>query len=689
MDIHLKDKNIGGNQASMQPITKIEKLKSEKSIDLKILKDNKKNSKEEISDDVILKFINNADKGEKKTEVGIKYWFEQTIPGYKTEEGKGSKGSPDGYTPGWLLLELKSKESDWVEGLFEGLSRKELSFKLLVVVCHKTLMVFPNRYDMPEDWDKNKKQEWNRIVTQAHNVPGAPSVIGKKIAKTFKGKSYILRSYAIFKWSTNKELSHQSYEHAIKAFKRLVTSFDPSKARINISPNNFSRVLKSLLPFFNDDLSERFEAVHGFFRCMSYWNKSNKAIASEDPSERDRVYLGAAYFKALKPSSRQQFIEAINRYEVLEPNKARFYAHYDKAIDIVDPEYRANNGIYFTNEYLARLSITLAEEHLGSIAEKYIVFDPACGSGNLVASWNHHLDLRHKVVSEISPLLLQAIELRFQNKSIEKSKGFTIIPKTDTGEGLNFVDRSADDYLSVINKELKKRNEKLKKPLAIICNPPYRNQKNIKNEFYKYDVHDSLVNIAGKDASNELFVAFLAQISEICRLAEDHQIPPNSVVLLFTQTAWLTGKSSYKQIKSYFLKYFVEKMGFIVNSSEFFDVNKKWPLMVTLWQYEPKGNLDPNRRIKLKNLVDLQKGELKELINDKKDYDDLSNWGNDEIFIKRLNKLLKAKSGDPIVFNAEVDKIKSAMPPQSGDGNKEISKSMIEKKSISQWPLLR
>lgn len=654
---------------------------SQQDIKLSIVKDKKNKSKEKVSDDAILQFIANAHKGERKKEAGIKYWFEQTIPGHETEEGKGSKGVPDGYTPGWLLLELKSKENDWVEGLFEGLSRKELSFKLLVVACHKTLMVFPDVHEPPEDWSKEKKRDWKWIVDQTHKVTGAPSAIGKKMAKSFKGgKTDILRSYAIFKWSTNEELSHQTPKQAIKAFKKLVTSLDPSKARIRISPNNFSRVLKSLLPFFNEELSEKFEVVHGFFRCMSYWNKRYKAILPDNPSESDRVYLGGSYFKALKPSSRKQFIEAINRYEVSHPNKARFYSYYDKAIDIVDPNYRANHGIYFTNEYLARLGIALAEKYLESISEKYIVFDPACGSGNLVTSWNHHLDLRHKVVSEISPLLLQAFELRFQSKSIERKKGFTIIPKTTDGEGLNFVDKSANDYLNIINKELKEKNEKIKKPLAIICNPPYRNQKNIKDEFYKYDVHDSLVKIAGKDASNELFVAFLAQISEICRLAEEHQIPPSSVVLLFTQTAWLTGKPSYRSIKSHFLRNFKERMGFVVTSSEFFDVSEKWPLMVTLWQYESGETLDPNRRIEFENLTDLKRDDLKKLVNDEKDYDDLSNWGADDFFVKRLKKLIKEKSGVPIAFNSQIDKLKSAIPLQSGEGNKEISKSMIAKK---------
>ncbi|MBK7962551.1 MAG: hypothetical protein IPK04_15980 [Bdellovibrionales bacterium] len=264
----------------------------------------------------------------------------------------------------------------------------------------------------------------------------------------------------------------QTQDEAIQNFRHIVTSFDSKTARVEITPKNFSAILESLLPYFDSTLEKQFEVVHGFFRSITYWNKRHIPLLSEDPSELDRVYFGAGYFEGLKTETRDDFIKSVQQYEIIETDKSKFYAHYDRAIDAVDPDYRANNGIYFTNEYLARLAITLSERYLGSISDKYIVFDPACGSGNLVTSWNHHLDLRHKVVSEISPILLKAFELRFQGKSSERKRGFTIIPKTSSGEGLNFVNQDAASYLEKINKELKDSGHKLNKPLAIVCNPP-------------------------------------------------------------------------------------------------------------------------------------------------------------------------------------------------------------------------
>lgn len=649
----------------------------------------KTKSKPKAQPNAILEFVLNAESGEKKWEAGIKYWFQQNVPGHQTEECSmsGGPGAPDGYTAGWLVLELKGKQKCWIEGFFEGLARKEYSFQLLVVAAQNILLVFPGPNAQPKEWDADKTQEWNALVKETHAFKGSASAAGKKLASSHRAKSHRILKFAIFKWAPDLTGSlfpaNQTKNEALQAFKHLVTSIDTNNARIEITHRNFCLILKSLLPFF-DAADKKFEVVHGFFRCLSFWNPKYVPVASEEPAETDRVVLGAGHFEGLLPDARDEFISAIQRYEVRKPEKARFYAHYDKAIDAVDHLYRANHGIFFTNEYLARLAITLAEKHVGSLAEKYIVFDPACGSGNLVTSWNHHLDLRHKVVSEISHVLLKAFELRLQDKSKEKKKGVTIIPKTSTGQGLNFVNRDAASYLKIINGELKNKGHKLNKPLAIICNPPYRNQKNIKDEFYKYEVHPSLVNIAGKDATNELFVAFLSQIAEVCRLAEEADFPPNSIALLFTTTVWLTGKASYKKIKDHFLSRFQERMGFVVSSNEFFDVSKKkWPLLCTLWEYQPDADLDPTRPIAFRNLIDLKKSDLKELANDKVDaFDDLTHWGGDELFYPRLQRLLKTKEGPSIHYNASMVKLKDNIPPQNGDGNCQIGADLIERRAI-------
>lgn len=641
-----------------------------------------------VGPEAILSYVANADNGEKRTEAGIKYWFEQNVPGHLTEDSS-VEGAPDGYTPGWLVLELKSKKENWLEGLFQGLSRSSLNFKMLVVVAHRRLLIFPGPKEVGPDWSEQKISQWNAIVREARTLGTSPNKVGKQLAAKYKTKGRIFIEFSTFQWSPEDDegaliTASQTADEAISVFHAMVTSFERSSARVEITPRNFAEILRSLLPFFDEALEKKFEVVHGFFRSMTYWNNKYSPIPADDELQSDRVYLGGAYFEGLRADAREDFCKAIQNYEVIETDKSKFYAHYDLAIDAVDPEYRANNGIYFTNEYLARLAITLSETHLGSISDKYIVFDPACGSGNLVTSWNHHLDLRHKVVSEISPILLKAFELRFQGKSTERKRGFTIIPKTSSGEGLNFVSQDASSYLERINSELKQSGHKLNKPLAIVCNPPYRNQKDIKDDFYKYDIDPSIVKLVGSDGSKELFVCFLAQITEICRVAEENNFPPNSVVLLFTQSGWLTGKSSYSDVRDLFFKKFSYTSGFVVNSSEFFEGTKSWPLVVSLWEFSPNKDLNPAREVKFRNLLNLKRTELKQLIgDDNNDFDDLSNWGTDDVFRRRLEKVLKNSEDIEIVFNRAITKLKDNIPPQAGDGNQQISQDMMAKKYYS------
>lgn len=119
-----------------------------------------------------------------------------------------------------------------------------------------------------------------------------------------------------------------------------------------------------------------------------------------------------------------------------------FFARYDEALDAVDKEFRIKHGIFFTDRELSRLVMSLVKQHLPNLGKNYLVIDPACGSGNLVTNWRSPLELRHKVVSEIEPELLFAVEKRMKGDQWHNGK-FTVVPKVAENKGLNFLDRSA------------------------------------------------------------------------------------------------------------------------------------------------------------------------------------------------------------------------------------------------------
>lgn len=83
--------------------------------------------------------------------------------------------------------------------------------------------------------------------------------------------------------------------------------------------------------------------------------------------------------------------------------------------------------------------------------------------------------LKHKIVSELQPDLLKTIERRMKQDEMHIQSGFTIIPKTSENRGLNFIDKSALEYLAEIERVLNEKNLKLDKPIAYLLNPPYKN----------------------------------------------------------------------------------------------------------------------------------------------------------------------------------------------------------------------
>lgn len=139
--------------------------------------------------------------------------------------------------------------------------------------------------------------------------------------------------------------------------------------------------------------------------------------------------------------------------------------------------------------------------------------------------------------------------------------GFTIIPKTTQNVGLNFLDRSAVDYLAELKKAVKASTDmEIDKPIAFLLNPPYKNtdEKQEKREQTEshYDIHPSIIELTGEDAGKERYLAFLGQILNIAheQEKENHKLKP--VVMIFTPTSWLIPRPTYAKFRKTWDKYF-------------------------------------------------------------------------------------------------------------------------------------
>ena len=60
---------------------------------------------------------------------------------------------------------------------------------------------------------------------------------------------------------------------------------------------------------------------------------------------------------------------------------------------------------------------------------------------------------------------------------------------------MNFLDKSAREYLEVVKKYLEKAGQKADKPLAFLCNPPYRNDDDQTATNKGYQIHPSIIEL--------------------------------------------------------------------------------------------------------------------------------------------------------------------------------------------------
>ena len=254
------------------------------------------------------------------------------------------------------------------------------------------------------------------------------------------------------------------------------------------------------------------------------WNETSVVNISNRAS--DQATLGGELISDLVPGKRLEFKEFVESCSIeLDSENCydNFFAHYDEALDAADRNFRIKHGIFFTDLDLSRFVMWIVRQHVPELGKHYFVIDPACGSGNLVTNWRSPLELRHKVVSEIEPELLFAVERRMKGDAWHNGK-FTVVPKVSENRGLNFLDCSAKEYLDQIRLALEEKGLEPDKPLAFLCNPPYRSDDDQAASAISYKVHQSIINLTGVDAANERYCCFLAQMKLICEAAEFKRI---------------------------------------------------------------------------------------------------------------------------------------------------------------------
>ena len=529
---------------------------------------------------------------EKANEDKILHYFRSLYSNFTRQ--KNAKGA-DGYVPGHFVLELKGKKGDWLSGFFQGLSyKKNLDFSLVVVANKSFLSI----------WDIKKIEDWIIPEVLELSESKAPNIVGKILAKKYKNQENSILKKSIFHFK-NELLEKDSLNKEIERFETILKN--GRVVRLKITTKDFGDILKQMKDFF--DPKEPKKSVKAFYSMLFDWNENSVLkISRKNP---DHATLEGETIEGLIPGKRLEFKNFVENYYIhANENIDDFFAKYDIALAAVDEDLRKKHGVFFTDLDLSKFAMWFVRKNLGDIGKNYLVIDPACGSGNLITNWRSPLELRHKVVSEINYELLYIVEKRMKRDNWHRGR-FTVVPKLSENKGLNFLDKSAEEYLRILTKHLISKGHSPDKPIAFLCNPPYKGGDEQFTSSIEYKIDKTILDITGKHGSSERYCSFLAQMRLICKAAKDNGLPGNSILLLFTKTAWLTQRESFRKIRKEMLSVFKDVDGFIVNGKEFFNVTGKFPIAFTIWKYQGENaKLDSHRGIELLDLTDLKKSDL-------------------------------------------------------------------------------
>ncbi|WP_299289203.1 hypothetical protein [uncultured Mucilaginibacter sp.] len=548
---------------------------------------------------------------------------------------EGDANGADGYVEGALIIESKSTFQQWTEGFYQALHYQRkfgLTYNTIIVIAHKYVGI----------WKLNKLPEYATILAHTASVQLAPNVVGKENARKTNAANKIEIKNAAFYWLEPKDLEGNIFAGArnltVESFEILKILNNLDSDRLQINTHNFIDAIERMKRFFEHPI----DAVHAFYAIVPYWDITSTVAETENGEIRVVGFKGNRMSETVQisPKHVHDFKKFIQTQYVFTNEGSGltadyYFSRFDEVMAVIDPEYVKQHGIFFTDRNLSKFALWFAKHHFpGNINEDYIVFDPAAGSGNLVSSWRGKL--KHKIVSELQPDLLRTIERRMKADPFHLETGFTIIPKTSSNKGLNFIDHPAADYLAELTKELRLTNVALDKPIAFLLNPPYKNtdeKQEVREQTEShYEIDPSILQLTGEDAGKERYLAFLGQIINMSK-AQNLQNPDlKPIVMVFTPTSWLIPRANYIDFRKAWDQHFKYHNGFIVTSNEWFKLNGKWPLAFTIWAYEPDETGNKNEII-VSDLTHLSRPDLN------------INWNDeDEKVEKELFKVLKTVS---------------------------------------------
>src|SRR5680860_133234 len=354
---------------------------------------------------------------------------------FKTES---DAAGADGYIAGKTIIELKSKSEDWLSGLYQALHyrKKGLTFPNIVVISYKFIGLWKWN-NLPKKCLELADEADSQISPSQMGFINANKTSNAESTKILKSHSYLLEKgdFSGF-FAKDIDIELRSFTHALKYL---------DDARIMINLRNFIDHIERLEQFFEKPM----DAIHAFYAIVGYWGDTSTVnrvgerneVQVNDPSRHvnsEPIAIDEINIEGFRKFVEQHYVFTNEGSGITYDN---YFSRFDEAIAKIDPEYAKQHGIFFTDHNLSKFAMWFVHERFEkNLSDKFIVFDPAGGSGNLITSLDWRGNMKHKIVSELQPDLLKVIErrMRVHEKHIGK---YTIIPKTVDNKGLNFLDK--------------------------------------------------------------------------------------------------------------------------------------------------------------------------------------------------------------------------------------------------------
>lgn len=247
--------------------------------------------------------------------------------------------------------------------------------------------------------------------------------------------------------------------------------------------------------------------------------------------------------------------------------KNNFSAIADRLIEDTD---RRNSGDYFTPTKFTDYSHKMISEYLGeNWRDEYVVWDPACGTGNLTRDYRF---------AELYCSTLFESELEIGKRYNQEATKFQFDFLNDYFPMKDDIYKSDSKVPDGLIKALEQN-----KPIVFFLNPPYATACN-QGETSKDGINDTQVrkqmqveNLGG--GAENLQHQFLYRI---CKIKESYKLT-NCYIALFSKPIFLSGAK-----QSEFLKYLCSNFKFIngtmFQASHFSDVSGMWGITFNIWE---------------------------------------------------------------------------------------------------------